>query len=185
MQARTKEAAMNRPNLHTIHGRVVDAVALNPLEVLDDEHRQMVLMLARLDRLVDPELGLPETEIRALAHEVHTFFSEHARQHHALEELHVFPGLLNSADERLRGQIERLVQDHGWLEQNWLELAPNVSAIAEGLVGGDMDLLRESVALFNALYHDHIRVEETLAYPEARRREAELAAAAAARLLAG
>ncbi|MDP4300697.1 hemerythrin domain-containing protein [Leptothrix discophora] len=176
---------MTRPTLQTIRGRVVDAVPLSPLEVLDDEHRQMVVMLARLDRLVDPALGLPEPEIRALAHEVHTFFSEHARQHHALEELHVFPGLLNSADERLRSQIERLVQDHGWLEQNWLELAPNVSAIAEGMVGADMDLLREAVTLFNALYHDHIRVEETLAYPEARRREAELAAAAAARLQAG
>ncbi|MGY0195528.1 hemerythrin domain-containing protein [Leptothrix sp. BB-4] len=176
---------MNRPTPRTPQDRPVDIVPLTPLEVLDDEHRQMVLMLARLDRLVDPDLGLPETEIRALAREVHAFFGEHARQHHALEELHVFPGLLASADERLRGQIERLVQDHGWLEQNWLELAPNVSAIADGLVGGDMDLLRESVALFNALYHDHIRVEETLAYPEARRREAELAAAVASRLLAG
>ncbi|RZS58262.1 hemerythrin domain-containing protein [Sphaerotilus mobilis] len=169
--------------LQTLNARLVETVPLTPLEVLDDEHRQMVQMLARLDRLVDADLDLPDAEIRALAHEVHTFFGEHARQHHALEELHVFPGLLNSADERLREQIERLVQDHGWLEQNWLELAPNVSAIAEGMVGGDMDLLRESVALFNALYHDHIRVEETLAYPEARRREAELAAAAAARRL--
>lgn len=157
-------------------------VPLAPMAVLDDEHRQMLRMLDELRRLVGPEDALGDNARRQLAGELHRFFSEHARAHHALEEAHVFPSLLAGADPVLKHEVERLIQDHGWLEQNWLELAPQVSAIADGLVGGDIDLLRESVQVFEALYQDHIVLEETLAYPEARRLAAAESAGVALRL---
>lgn len=155
---------------------------LAPMAVLDDEHRQMLRMLDELRRLVGPEDALSDAARRQLAGELHRFFSEHARAHHALEEAHVFPALLDGADPVLKHQVERLIQDHGWLEQNWLELAPQVAAIADGLVGGDLELLREAANVFEALYQDHIVLEETLAYPEARRRAAAESAGVALRL---
>lgn len=156
-------------------------VLLKPLEVLDADHRQMVVMLEKLGTLVDPDRTLSERPLRALAREVHDFFSVHAKRHHADEEEHVFPRLLTSTDAGLRAQVARLRQDHGWLEQDWRELAPTLSAIAEGIGGVDEDLLRESVDVYTALYQEHIVLEETLAYPEARRLEAAAAAGCALR----
>jgi hypothetical protein len=63
-------------------------------------------MLDKLGTLVDPERTLSEQPLRALAREVHTYFSEHAKRHHADEEEHIFPRLLDSADTELRAQVE-------------------------------------------------------------------------------
>jgi hemerythrin-like domain-containing protein len=177
---------MSNGSLHAFHARASSRAqpeaseALSPLEVLDADHRQMVVMLAQLGELIAEGCDLSGAPTRALALEVHAFFGEHARRHHADEELHVFPDLLNSADSSMRAYAARLRQDHGWLEQDWLELAPSVSAIAEGIGGVDEDMLREAVDIFTALYQEHIVLEESIAYPEARRVQA---AAEAGRVL--
>ena len=145
---------------------------LSPMEVLDGDHRMMVVMLEKLGNLVNEGNDFGDPAMRALAREVYTFFGENARRHHADEELHVFPGLLNSSDANLRAQAARLRQDHGWLEQDWLEMAPTVSAIVEGIGGVDEAVLREAVDVFSALYQEHIVLEESIAYPEARRLQA-------------
>ena len=166
---------MSNGSLHAFHARASSRAqpeageALSPLEVLDTDHRQMVVMLAKLGELIVEGCDLSAPPTRALALEVHTFFGEHARRHHADEELHVFPDLLNSSDASVRAHAERLQQDHRWLEQDWLELAPSVSAVADGIGGVDEDMLREAVEIFTALYQEHIVLEESIAYPEARR----------------
>jgi hemerythrin-like domain-containing protein len=149
--------------------------------VLDADHSQMAVMLDKLGTLVDPERTLSERPLRALAREVHAYFSVQAKRHHADEEAHIFPGLLDSADPALRTQVARLRQDHGWLEQDWRELAPAIDSIAEGIGGVDGDMLRESVDVYTALYQEHIVLEETIAYPEARRLAAAEAAGCALR----
>jgi hemerythrin-like domain-containing protein len=70
----------------------------------------------------------------------------------------------------LTQHVLRLQQDHGWLEEDWLELAPHLQAVAEGYSWYELDTLRHSVGVFTALYHDHIALEESLIYPEAKRR---------------
>ena len=81
----------------------------------------------------------------------------------------MFPHLLARADAELAQHIRRLQQDHGWLEQDWLELAPNLMAIAEGHAGWNIDDLRHAVRVFRALYMEHIALEEAQVYPAARR----------------
>ena len=64
----------------------------------------------------------------------------------------------------------RLKQDHGWMEQDWRELEPQLRGVADGQVGLDLDKLREDTRVFTALSHDHMALEESLIYPQARAR---------------
>jgi hemerythrin-like domain-containing protein len=151
--------------------------AMPPLEALDQTHRQMLQVLVALRSLVDrlEEIGI-DAAARAEAKQICTFFANTARQHHADEETLVFPALVRTADAALIQHVLRLQQDHGWLEEDWLELAPQLQAVAEGYSWYELDTLRAGVDVFIALYHDHIALEESLIYPEAKRQfEAEAA----------
>lgn len=147
--------------------------ALPLLDRLDQTHRQIVEvleqlggMLARLDTFGADDV------VRKSARQIVDFFDGSARRHHIDEETAVFPALLSSDDVELVQHVRRLQQDHGWLEEDWLNLSPQLESLAEGLGGLDVDLLREGVEIFTALYHDHIALEESVIYPAARRREA-------------
>ena len=65
--------------------------------------------------------------------------------------------------------VRRLQQDHGWLEEDWLELGPQLDALAHGIGGVDIASLTAAAEVFCALYREHIALEETVVYPEARR----------------
>jgi hemerythrin-like domain-containing protein len=80
--------------------------------------------------------------------------------------------------------VRRLKQDHFWLEQDWRELDAQIDAIARGLSPNDPEALRLGVEIISALYLDHIDLEESLIYPQAKRRLSERADAGAARLRA-
>ncbi len=54
-------------------------------------------------------------------------------------------------------------------EEDWIELSPQFQAVSEAYNWYNLDELRHSVSVFAALYNDHIGLEETLVYPEARR----------------
>ena len=147
--------------------------ALPSMATLDRTHHRMLGVLADLVALVDrlQSTGL-DTEARRSAKAICKFFFETARQHHADEEILVFPALIRQGDPALIGHVLRLQQDHGWLEEDWLELAPQLQAVAEGYSWYELDGLRQGVAVFTALYQEHIALEESLVYPEARRQMA-------------
>ena len=84
----------------------------------------------------------PDETARASAAEIMAFFAGPARTHHADEEKLVFPALLNSSDVELVQHVRRLQQDHGWLEEDWRELAPQIEAIAKGYNWYDLAMLR-------------------------------------------
>lgn len=151
---------------------------VGPMDWLDDCHQRIGVALGELRALVQrvESEGVDE-QARQMARSVHDFFSSTARNHHLDEERHVFPRLLQSTDAELVQATLRLSQDHGWLEQDWLELSPVLQSIADGNQGVDVDYLREAVSVFNELYHDHLTLEESLIYPAARRRmdEADMA----------
>jgi hemerythrin-like domain-containing protein len=113
-----------------------------------------------------------DDDARRLAAEVCTFFDGAARSHHATEERIVFPALLASGDADLIHHVKRLQQDHGWLEEDWLELEPQLKAVAEGYNWYDPDVLRSAIPIFSELYREHIALEETVVYPASRRRKA-------------
>jgi len=146
--------------------------ALEAFERLDATHREVMHTLERLRQWVDQleDEGItPAT--RATADEVCRFFDGTARAHHAAEERLVFPSLLDSGDAELVQHVQRLQQDHGWLEEDWLELQPQLRAVVEGYSGFDADFLRAAVPVFTELYRDHISLEESIVYPESRRRQ--------------
>jgi hemerythrin-like domain-containing protein len=144
---------------------------VGPMDWLDDCHQRIGIALGELSALVQrvQSHGVDDTA-REMARSVHRFFASTARDHHLDEERHVFPRLLQSSDAELVQATLRLRQDHGWLEQDWLELSPMLQTIADGNRGVDVDYLRESVAVFTELYHDHLTLEESMIYPAARQR---------------
>jgi hemerythrin-like domain-containing protein len=138
---------------------------------LDDCHAAIGHKLRDLDALAAAaELGDFTPEQQAQARGLVDWFNSEARQHHLDEEKHVFPTLLASADANITQITHRLIQDHGWLEADWLEIEPALSAAAEGSGWFDPAVLRQAVEIFHQLYLDHIVLEESLAYPQARER---------------
>jgi hemerythrin-like domain-containing protein len=98
------------------------------------------------------------------------FFSTTARQHHEDEERHVFPKALAGSDAEIVQAVLRLQEDHSWLEEDWLELSPHLNALAAGHSLWDQDFLRDGTEVFVALSHDHMALEESCVYPQARAR---------------
>ena len=143
-------------------------------DFLDRSHQELQRQLVALRRLVgavaDDTLdaaGRDELK-RTIA-----WFNREARQHHLDEEHHVFPPLLQSTDANVVQTTLRLRQDHGWIEENWLELEPSLEAAAGGYSWFDRDTLAQGVEVFEQLYIDHLTLEESLAYPEASKRLAQ------------
>ncbi len=148
-----------------------ERVARDGLELLDACHVQTLLALDRLTALMtrlDADGG--DADARAVARGLVDFFAATSRQHHQDEERHIFPGLLAGGDAEIVQAVLRLQQDHAWLEEDWLELAPQLDAVACGQNWFDIDVLREGVDIFVALSLDHMALEESYIYPAARAR---------------
>ena len=155
------------------------APSLPAFESLDRTHRAALDMLQATRRLIDrlDERGLDDVA-RASAQEILGFFEGPGRDHHAQEEAQVFPGLLASGDAELVHHVRRLQQDHGWLEEDWRELAPQIEGIAAGYNWYDLAMLRHALPVFTALYNEHIALEEAVVYPAAKRHQAAVQAGA-------
>jgi len=149
------------------------APPLPSFESLDQTHRQVMQMLAQLTQLLDQvQASGIDDSARLLATQICQFFDDTARAHHAAEEQLVFPSLLDSGDAELVQHVRRLQQDHGWLEEDRLELGPHLQAVGQGQGWYDLDVLRSAVPVFTDLYRDHIALEETIVYPASRSRQA-------------
>lgn len=141
----------------------------NHFQSLDACHQQVHTHLEKLaDVLKMLEAGADEVQYRQQVGEIEAYFSSTSRQHHADEEKNVFPALLSSSNAELVKAVRTLQQDHGWIEQNWIELAPMLRAIAEGEDWVDPAELLHAVGVFLELYRDHLVREETLVYPAAK-----------------
>ena len=140
-------------------------------DFLDETHRQLQRHLVLLRAVVEAsQVGDLDASGRKQARQVLDFFNAEARQHHLDEENHIFPVLAASSDEALVAAARRLRQDHGWLEENWLHIEPAVAAMSAGNQWFDSAELQHALEVFEALYLDHLLLEESLAYPEAQKR---------------
>jgi hemerythrin-like domain-containing protein len=152
------------------------APPLPDFQRLDRTHKAAMDMLVAFDQLLtklDGD-GLDENA-QGSAKTILAFFSGPGRQHHADEEHNVFPLLLAGGDAELIQHVHRLQQDHGWIEEDWHELSPQIEAIANGYNWYDLAMLRAALPVFTALYHEHIALEESLIYPAAQRHQEALA----------
>jgi hemerythrin-like domain-containing protein len=166
LQTLNKETAMAHatpPHSDALRAR------LAPFKVLDDFHAELIAALEELQALGqalaerDPGPGMAARAKQAIA-----FFGDAAAAHHADEEEQVFPSLLASGDKDLVDQVRHLQQDHGWLNEDWRALSLQLGAVADGYNWYDAEWLVHAITVFTALYHDHIALEESLVYPEAR-----------------
>jgi hemerythrin-like domain-containing protein len=158
-------------SMHVAGMSVQPPVTLDGFEVLDATHRQTLAALERLQMLVSQLEGGradPDAQARAAAAEIVHFFSSTSRLHHEDEEKHVFPRLKAGGDPQTVQAVQRLQQDHGWLEEDWRELSPLLAGLADGESWVDLESLRRGVEVFVALSHDHMALEESLIYPQAR-----------------
>ena len=146
-------------------------VSIAVFEFLDSTHKDIQVQVRQLHLLVDAieSNGLNPAN-RALARQVLDYFNHEARQHHLDEEKNIFPALLASQDAEIVKATEHLIQDHGWLEENWLQIEPSLEAATGGNLWFDPAELRHALEVFEALYLDHILLEESIAYPEAKKR---------------
>jgi hemerythrin-like domain-containing protein len=136
---------------------------------LDVCHQQIAEHLARFERLLKMlEADGVTPEAQQLALTIEQFFSSTAQQHHAEEETRIFPPLLTSDDAALVAAVERLQQDHGFIEENLIELAPQLRALAAGYSWYDLATLQQGGQVFIELLLDHIELEESLIYPKAK-----------------
>jgi hemerythrin-like domain-containing protein len=138
-------------------------------DALDVCHRQILFTLGKLSALIT-RLGDAgaDAQARELAAEILHFFDTTVRRHHEDEERHVFPPLIAAGDPQTVQAVLRLAQDHSWLEEDWMELQPQLAAIAGGQTWCNVEQLQEAAQVFSALLHDHVALEESLIYPQAR-----------------
>ena len=144
--------------------RVVDA-----FEPLEDCHRATLRMLTELALLVAraEDAGV-DARARDRARSIDRYFSVELPRHHVDEETHVFPTLADRGDPDTVQAVARLKQEHAWLRADWRVLSPFVKALASGQSWVDVDALRDGVEVFRALARDHIALEESVIYPQAR-----------------
>lgn len=154
-------------------------VVAQSFQALDACHQQIQEHLAELQRMaLHMETEGLGAEDRQRAGEIEAFFSSTSRDHHAQEEKQVFPLLLATGTEAIKAAVRSLQQDHGFIEENWIELGPQLRAIAEGNDWFQGEEFQHNVAVFLELLNGHIALEESMIYPESK---AQWAAAVAAR----
>lgn len=142
---------------------------LADFDALDACHRQTLELLqdlSDLSRQISDE-G-PSTQARQRARSIDAFFGGTAHDHHADEEATVFPPLLRSSDAKLVQAVQRLQQDHGWIERDWALLGPQLRAVARGESWPEPVEFQRGVEVFVQLYLEHIALEETLVYPQSK-----------------
>jgi len=144
-----------------------------PFEMLSACHERVERMLNLLARLRDhvAQNGC-DAQAATAATDVMRYFDLAAPQHHLDEELHVFPAVLALHDGRLSLMVTRLQQDHRDMEKYWAAVRQALTRVAHADAHGGTafsEADKANMDAFVAIYKDHIRDEEGLVYPAARR----------------
>ena len=152
-------------------------------EALDVCHQQILEHLTLLTKLA---VQVATSDVDAAAQQqaavIEAYFSGTARQHHLDEEKNVFAPLLAGSDAELVALVRILQQDHGWIEENWLELAPQLRAMAQGNHWIDGAEFQHNAEVFHDLCRSHVELEEKAIYPSARALAARAGAGRATRV---
>lgn len=142
-----------------------------PLEMLAACHIRIERQCNTLQRLAAHlnEHGCDE-QARQAAHNIMRYFDTAAVDHHADEEVDLFPALLDSVAGSdpvcIKDLIERLCHDHRRLEAGWRKLRTPLAEIA---AGRNALLPQQDVDTFVSRYAEHLRCEEDELLPMAHR----------------
>lgn len=141
-----------------------------PFEMLEACHERVRGSLALLGRLIEHvEREGHDAKSRSAARDVLRYFDLAAPHHHEDEERHVFPRLLAGGDAARAQAVQRLRADHGRMTALWTRLRPVLETWAGDAAGGPVEaMFRDDARAFQALYAEHIPLEEGLVFPSAR-----------------
>ena len=142
-----------------------------PLEMLSACHGRVERQCQTLQRLPPHLLDHGSDEqARQAAQAVLRYFDTAARDHHADEEMDLFPALLEAVAGSdavcLRDLILTLLTEHRDIEQQWQHLRQALAAVA---LGQSAALPDQAVAAFVSAYAAHIEREEGELLPLAAR----------------
>lgn len=139
----------------------------DPLRMLARFHGEIRRMLARLDALAeDPKRPDAEQEASALV----AFLTGPLAMHDVDEEAELLPRIREVA-KRQRGhvvQVQQCMHEHATMEEKIGALLPQLLGVAKRR-RFDPERLRADVAALNELLEAHLRMEETVLFPLARR----------------
>lgn len=142
-----------------------------PLEMLSACHRRVEQQCATLRRLV-PHLAQRgvDAAARSAATAVMRYFDTAAQDHHADEEVDLFPALIESMAGSdavcLHEIVDALTDDHRRLEAHWRHVRARLQAIAAGEPAA---LTADDVEPLITLYERHIEREDKELLPMAAR----------------
>lgn len=142
-----------------------------PLEMLAACHERVFQQCRTLQRLA-AHLSAHGTDmqVREAASAVMRYFDTAAPNHHADEEVDLFPALIESMAGSdavcIRDLTAALTREHRELEQRWRALRAVLETVA---AGAPARLAGDDVAAFVNLYERHIAREEAELLPMARR----------------
>ena len=140
-------------------------------KTLDDRHREIVLRLERLKVIAGLLLATPMKESTCVqVRDLIAFFAGPAREHNFHEERFVFPSLLAGSVATMHEIVERLREEHAWIELQWLDIEVQLSALTQGQSSADGQALVAAVDEFVLLMQDHMALEESTIYPQLRGR---------------
>ena len=147
------------------------AASASPLAMLSACHHRIEAQCATLRRLVPHLLARGvDDEARAVANKLIAFFDTAVMQHHADEEEHLFPALIESMAGSdaicLRQMVDGLTADHRTLEACWQHLRGVLERIAAGEC---VPLLADAVEVLAACHERHMEREERELLPMAAR----------------
>lgn len=160
-------------------GSGIDADALGaPPPEFDDPFAILEACHARIDRFLRTLARLPahvarhgvDDEAREAIGRIRRYFDEAGPNHHADEEVDLFPvaraAALAGGDAASLAAIDALERDHRAMEAAWAALRAHLDALAGQ--GGQVDAAR--VRGFESLYRDHIAREEGVVFAGAKTR---------------
>lgn len=152
------------PGLHT-----PGASWEQPFEMLRACHQRVQRMLTLLDKLQAHVVqhGVDAQATQA-AVDVMRYFDKAAPLHHQDEEIHVFPLAHESGDSDAIAAVKRLGAEHETMEGAWRDLRSELQALLTPEASVQLPLAWRTdhmVRAFEALYADHMHVEERIVYP--------------------
>jgi hemerythrin-like domain-containing protein len=144
-----------------------------PFEMLEACHERVQRMLDLLTRLRN-HVAKNGCDVQAndAAVDVMRYFDLAAPLHHQDEELHVFPAVLAMRNDQLDLLVLRLRQEHLEMENLWCQVRLALARVEQENANTKVPFSQAELACmdaFVAIYINHIRSEEGLVFPGARR----------------
>jgi iron-sulfur cluster repair protein YtfE (RIC family) len=159
---------MSGQSKHSITGGAFLENSNELFTFLDETHQDIYVKLNWISTLMsEVEIHNYTTQHQKQIEEVCRFFDVEVRGHHVDEERYVFPSLLLKQDPNLAELTRKLFVDHERFEESWKHISMMLKALLHGNEWFTSKELRQEFNAFHVLNLKHMKLEESIVYPEA------------------